>query len=251
MQTSRIIPAPYKKREGALMAERKKRKAADYYNTTIGNALRLLERLATRRDWGVTELSRALKLHKNYAFRILDTLRHYGFVTGNTEGRYALTAKLAQLAQGLLLPSIAEPIIAELGKKTGETALLSVLREDRQVVFLLAKESPHWVSARPPLHETFPALETAEGRVQLAYMDGTAADGLDDAAAIRQDGYVEERGMSNPHATCIAAPIFNHEGQITGTVSVQAPSFRANPHNITPAVTAAASDISQKLGYEQ
>ena len=54
-------------------ADRMKKAKSDYAIQTVVNALRVLEAFEDHDELGVTEIARALDLHKNNAFRLLAT----------------------------------------------------------------------------------------------------------------------------------------------------------------------------------
>lgn len=74
-------------------------KSNPYVISAASQALKVLETLTTVKSIGVTELAKTLSVQKNYAFRVLMTLKEAGFVWQDPETeRYSLTAKLHNLS---------------------------------------------------------------------------------------------------------------------------------------------------------
>ena len=70
-----------------------------YVISAVSQALKVLETLTTAKSMGVTELAKKLSVQKNYAFRVLMTLKEAGFVWQDPETeRYSLTSKLHNLS---------------------------------------------------------------------------------------------------------------------------------------------------------
>jgi DNA-binding IclR family transcriptional regulator len=76
------------------------RREINYIIQSVSHALDVLEVLPGRRQLGVTELSKRLKLHKNNVFRLLATLESRGYIEQNraTEN-YRLGVRCLQLGR--------------------------------------------------------------------------------------------------------------------------------------------------------
>jgi DNA-binding IclR family transcriptional regulator len=204
-------------------------------------------------ELGVTELGRRLGLHKSTVSRILATLKREGLVGQNAEtGRYRLglgLISLAGVALGRLdVRAVAQPHLSELAVDTGETVNVSV-RDGRECVYIERARSPKpiryvgWIGRRIPLHCT------AAGQVLLAYLpsDEQAAvlaeplpvytgrtvvdlEALRTVLArVRQQGYAVVHEEFEEGFSGIAAPIFDHAGQVVASLSVSGPTYRLEP----------------------
>jgi DNA-binding IclR family transcriptional regulator len=115
-----------------------------------------------------------------------------------------------------------------------------------------------------------PALNTAAGRVQMAFMKVLPYQShplrrVSDPrptdlrkiervlSKIREAGYAIDEATLDGDVTCIAAPVFGDDGLVTGAVSLHAPSFRANRQgalqDLISQTVAAADAISRTLGH--
>ncbi len=227
-------------------------------------------------ELSVTELSRRLNLHKSTVSRILATLQQEGMVGRNPEtGRYRLglgLISLAGVALGRLdVRGVSQPYLIDLVEITQETINVSVLDGD-ECVNIEREASPQpiryvgWIGRRTPLHCT------ASGKVLLAHMRPderrsllpdplprftrkTVADyeTLERSLAkILVDGYAIVHEEYEEGFSAIAAPIFNHLGQVAATVSISGPTYRMGPEKIRTFISpllATTHAISQEMGY--
>lgn len=252
-----------------------KRTKESYTIQSVVHSLELLEQFhGDEAEIGVTELSRRLGLHKNNVFRLLATLEVRGYVVQNleTEG-YRLGVKALELGRSYLrhsdIVAMAGTKLAELRDLTQETCYLTILQGE-EVVYVLAEESPQSVRVTSLMGQHFPAMNTAEGKVQLAYENTlpyrthplrrmtdpkpTDLRKLErDLVKIREQGCSVDSGEFNPEITCIAAPVFDDTGGCTGAIAIHAPSFRANRDRslkqLTDQLLDIAAAISEKLGF--
>ena len=121
----------------------------------------------------MTELAEKLGLYPSTIHRILDTLRHWGYVEQDPKSqKYQLGLKLLELGMTKLhqmdLVKEVTPCLKELVNQCNETVHLGVL-EEGEVLYLAKEESSQtirmisYVGKRAPLHCT------ALGKVLLAY----------------------------------------------------------------------------------
>jgi DNA-binding IclR family transcriptional regulator len=227
-------------------------------------------------ELSVTELSRRLGLHKSTVSRILATLQQEGLVGRNPEsGKYGLGLGLVSLGgmalgrldvRGIALPHL-NPLVA----LTEETVIVTAL-EGRECVNIARASSPKtiqfvgWIGRRTPLHCT------ASGKIFLAYAPEQArASLLPDSLArftantivdlptleqclaqVRSQGYAIVHGEYEEGFSEIAAPIFDHQGQVAATIAISGPTFRLGPGRIETFVAPLLETtfaISGQLGY--
>ena len=151
-----------------------RRDKTNYLIQSVAHALDVLEEFkGDVPEYGVTELSRKLKLHKNNVFRLLATLEARGYVEQNklTEN-YRLGIKILELGQSYIrqtgLVRQARPIMVELVGEVDETCCLMVLRGG-QAVCVDAVEASQTVRVVAQVGVHLPAHATASGKVQLAF----------------------------------------------------------------------------------
>jgi len=92
-----------------------------YTIAAVTRAFEALE-ILTKGPVGVTELSKTMSVHKNYAFRVLASLLSAGFVEQNSETeKYSLTNRLSNLAGNATIQNSAEiaTLATQIIKATG------------------------------------------------------------------------------------------------------------------------------------
>ena len=258
-----------------------RRQKSDYVILTVSNAFRLLEEFRFAEELGVTELARRLGLHKNNVFRLLATLQEMGFVEQCDNDRYRLGARCLVLGQSFArtrsLTRLGRSVLESLCAGTGETAHLGVLAGSE--VVHLDGETPHQhlVGSRVRTGERLPAHASALGKAMLACGDPAEWQRVDrewlkngelpamtPATITDRDKFFDHlRGAAGmgfaidieecaPGLCCVAAPVRDSTSHVVGALSISAPAFRADVDvmhtRLVPAVTAAAQELSRRMG---
>lgn len=215
----------------------------------------------------VSELATDLNLHKSTVSRILSTLLDEGLVYQHPDtGRYSLGLGLVTMSAVAVGQSVvrsaALPHLDRLVAVCGETAVLSVLRDD-QVVTLATRaptESIRYVTWEG--RELAP-LSAVAGRTLLAGLARVDRESiaptlnavdhreLDAVAKQRLDAERDniEMGMSS-----VTAPVRDHLGGVVAALSVVGPTSRfgdAAYQATWAAVRSAATDTSRQLGFDE
>ncbi len=242
---------------------------------SVDRAITVLEILARAGEAGVTDIATELGVHKSTAFRLVSALENRGLVEQNSErGKYCLGVGILRLAGAttarLDLVQESREIVRQLASQTGETVNLAVLSDGAalyvdQVAGSSALQSHNWVGQRIPLHAT------SNGRVLLSGLpDGevlkaagklraltpeTVTSGkrlLAIVGEVRQSGYAVAVDELELGLTAVAAPIRNANGDIRASMSVSGPTVRLDRtrvNELVPALSAAALQVSQRLGW--
>lgn len=242
----------------------------------VERTLAILEVFCDQPAAGVTEIARALKLHKSTVHRLLASLERAGYVVQDPQtAQYRLGLKVLDLAQALLphldVRAQALPVMQQLMARTGETVHLGVL-VDCEAVCLESVVSPRPVAIARMAGKRTGAHVSSMGKVLLAfqasevleqflarkglprYTDRTITDPdtfRAHLAAVRRQGYALNDEEEEVGIRCVAAPITNHQGRVVAALSVAAPSPRLEGARLVEVVQQtiqAARDISQALG---
>jgi len=252
---------------------------------SVERAITILKSFSLEKpERGVNELSRDLGLHKSTVSRLMKTLESGGLLSRNPETeRYRLGIDLiglaAQVVSFMDIREVARPLLRQLAEICQETVNLSVL--DAGQVVNLEQFVPHtrrvknigWVGRRLPPHCT------ATGKVLLAFLPQDEADGRHPADQVLQAdlerftphtiiepeklreelALVRERGYAIAHEeleeglNAIAAPVYDHTGQVVASVSVAGPAYRVTPE-LCPQLAAQSMDVAARisglLGYD-
>lgn len=235
--------------------------------------------LFTRRQtgMGVSEIARELQLSKAVVHRILQSLASRAFVTVSPATREyrlgpAAVAIAARALRDVDLRRVARPVLCRLRDETGETATLSALVDDTRV-YLDQLESRQEIKMTVELGRPYPLHAGASSRAILAFLPadrvqrvigaglptlaedtiGSARELRHHLAQVRGQGYAASHNERQMGAASVAAPVFNIEAEVVGSISVCGPVFRfdeVTTARYAPLVIAAAEDISRALGWD-
>jgi DNA-binding IclR family transcriptional regulator len=221
-------------------------------------------------------------LHVSSMSRLLSTMAKEGFVRrASAEGRYLLGFAILELAafakEAIDVRASAAPIVWELAGRTGQTVSFAIRSELEAVVIErvlgVARTFAYvsWVGRQLPLHAS------AHGKCLLAFLPLAERDDLvaklgdtrdvlrkytpntistipalkRDLSALRQLGYAVTRGEYDPDACAVAAPVFDYEGSVCGSLGMPVPmhTFSARRERaLADLAREAAARISGQLG---
>jgi len=208
--------------------------------------------------------------------RFLANLVTAGFLNRDLEGSHHLGIAcfaIGQAAAGQLdIRRLSLPYLRELNQQTRETIHLTV-RHGLSAVYVEKLESPEPLRIHSRLGASVPLYCTAVGKVMLAYMPSDEQDrvlsqlelkrltpntagSLQELRAelfrVRKNGFASDLEEHELHIRCVAAPIWDHTGNVQSSVSITAPSLRmpvARLRQLAPLIQTAGLQISTELGY--
>jgi DNA-binding IclR family transcriptional regulator len=245
---------------------------------SLERGLRLVEAVALN---GVTtslaEAARRTGLHRSTAHHLLQTLVGLGYLRQDPETRgYALTAKLFQLTGRTWSPEqlavIAQPILDELARRTGEGSSFAVYRDG--AVTVVAKREHDGpvrvvqdVGGRRPLHcaavakailPWLPAPELGGLLARMRFARYTPKTIMTRAALeaelrrIRGAGHALDDEEHIAGIRCIAMPVFGHAAQVVGSLCSVGPKARMTYQKLRELrapLAELAARLSERLGY--
>jgi IclR family acetate operon transcriptional repressor len=224
---------------------------------------------------GVTEIANRVGLHKSTVSRILATFEQEHLVERDAETRrFRLGLGLIAVAGPLLAEleerRVAYPVLRELSEQTGETSALMVWSGDESIcVEQIA--SHHQIKHTTPLGaryndalsasvQVFLARES-EARVRSLLSSGAISyPGLDesslDAYLVRlkddvRRGWAINYGETSIDEVGLAAPVYDHRGEVVAAVLIPAPRFRVSQERLQAlgeSCAAAAGKVTARLG---
>jgi len=257
-----------------------KKEKPNYPIKVLDKSLSVLEILLQRGSaMNMTELSEKLGFYPSTIHRILDTLKHWGYVEQDSHTqKYQLGLKALELGMAKLhqmdLVREATPYLKNLVNQGNETAHLGVL-EEGEVLYLAKEESSQtirmisYVGKRAPLHCT------ALGKVLLAYLsveerkkilggkvlprltENTITDKVElekELDKVREQGFALDQEENEKDVRCIAAPIRNYQRRVIAAISISGPAFRIDEkvqNNLKKALIETSAKISKRLGYDE
>ncbi len=244
---------------------------------SVDRALQVLEILARDGHAGVSEIAEEMGVHKSTVSRLLGSLVTREIVHQNSErGKYQLGFGVLRLASSipgrLSLVREARPFLENLAEEWKETVNLAVLRSNYAVNVDQAMGPStlatfDWVGSLTPLHAT------SSGKVLLAALPadertrilketglpGRTPRTITDRKILEKqlidvahNGYAVTLEEFEIGLNSMAVPVYNHLGEVIGSVSISGPAFRFKPEEVpglVEAITEAGLRISAKMGY--
>ncbi|MFC9335717.1 IclR family transcriptional regulator [Arthrobacter sp. NPDC057009] len=224
---------------------------------------------------GVTEIASRVGLHKSTVSRILATFEQEHLVERDPDTRrFRLGLGLIAVAGPLLAEleerRVAYPVLRELTERTGETSALMVWNgsesmcveqiASRQQVKHTTPLGARYSDALSASVQIFLAAEQPE-RVGALLRSGTITlPGLDDHSVgaylqrleeVGERGWAINYGETSIEEVGIAAPVYDHRGNIVASVLIPAPKFRVSPdtlQSLGEACASGAREVTQRLG---
>ncbi len=246
---------------------------------SVDRALRIVSLVSQNKDGlGVTELASYLELNKSSVFKLLSTLVSHGFIEQDEETKkYKLGYKYLELS-AILLESIdirsqARSFLEKLETLTNEVIHL-VIYDQEELVYIEKLEGNETLRTHSKVGRRAPVHCTSVGKVILAHLSEEVVDSiieknglprhtdytitnketlLKELKKVQKQGYGVEVEENEQGISCIAAPIFDHRGNITAAVSISAPSIRLTEsrlEELKPAIIQTGLNISKRLGYK-
>lgn len=243
---------------------------------SLGKGLAILDMIAAEsRGLTLAEISRLGDVPKPTAHRIINVLLDYGMLRIDSEGRYFPGPQCLvfgnRFLDGLDLRREAQDVLRDLTRDTLETSHLGI-KERTRIVYIEKMDSPHPVRMYSRVGATNPVHSTALGRAILAYCDEAAVEDVISAglgrrtantitdperfraklAEIRRRGLALDNIENEEGIRCVAAPVFDHNGDAVAGISVSGPEQRLTLKRLEELATdvrRSASTLSERLGY--
>lgn len=262
------------------MAERRSATTNETPTASVARVTALLDTFVeAHTDLGVTEISTRLGLAKSVVHRLVTALTKAGYLsqTANTH-RYVLgprATRLGQVALGQMdIRARARPILRELAAETGETATLSTVAGDDRV-YAEQVESRQPVRQSVHIGSLAPLYLGASSKAILAFLPERRSDAIlahagksgvtltdgsrldvkalrTELATIRKRGFATSQGERIVGAVSSAAPVFDHHGDVIGSISVASVSVRHRKSDLLKfgeTARDAADRLSTQLGW--
>jgi peptide/nickel transport system substrate-binding protein len=244
---------------------------------SIVRVFSIVEFLAEQADWvGPRKLARELHLGPATASRFLSSLKELGYVRQDPDdSRYRLTHKWAWIAARVLdsvqIRSIVHPHMVRLAAATNET-IHFVIFENDQFIYVDKVDSAQPVQMRSRLGALARPDSTAVGQAILAFLPEAAAERIigsmllglltknplvdplrlpRELDLVREQGYAVDDEQNEVGIRAVAAPVFDHAGNVAGAVEIcgwTATMKRDRIPELVMALTTVAAAVSSELG---
>ena len=208
--------------------------------------------------------------------RFLANLESSQFLKSDSEGVFHLGLSCITLGQAahaqMDIRRISFPFLQELNQRTRETVHLT-MRQGLTAVYVEKLDSPEPLRIHSRIGSSVPLHCTAVGKVLLAHLlepelekilrqlelrrftentVGSIQELQTQLVRVRRDGFACDLEEHEPHIRCVAAPIWNHAGQVNASLSVTGPLVRmptTRIRQIAPLIREIGIRISHELGY--
>ena len=245
---------------------------------SVERALAVLEAVAQRADGlSNSEISHRLKIPKSSASYILRALERGGYLRrGRDDGRYHIGLAVVSLSHralaGLDVREMSVPVLRQLMEACGLTAHLAI-RDHGRAVYIEKVEAPGFVKMDTWLGRRMDLHCTGVGKALLAYLPlaeveailenrifskhtpetiTTLSKLLRELERVRELGYAVDDEENSVGVRCVAAPVFNSEGQVEtslGVTGIVSQLDRTALPRVSELVKSAARKLSHQLGY--
>ena len=248
----------------------------DYIIPNLLNAGRVMKLLASEPGLTALQISRALQVPRTTVMRIASSLVREGLLEAGAQQTYTLGPALIYLGMrataGVDLTGLAKPLLKQLAAKTGETAHLAMLSDDKSILLEVC-QSPLPIRAGAPAGTLADLHCSATGKIFLAW---NFAEGLDayygrvqppprtvrtlvtaermakECALILKRGYAVDEEEFYDGIRCVAVPVFNSRKHVhiaIGITGVTARLTRSRIPGCVAQLKEAAAKLSEALGY--
>ena len=247
-------------------------------NIAVRRALILLRYIVDHVDGlSIREASRDLGYSPTTVQNTINAMKDQGFVVQDKQtecyflGPDAIKFGLAALNQ-LDLKKIAHPYVEDLSEKTGETVFLAIAQGD-QAIYIDKFVSRQELRMDAPVGAHRPYNCTAAGKILLQNFSDEEIKALavkgaftartsnsltelpiikEEIETIKNQGWARDNEEFYQGAGCVAAPIYDDEGNLIAAITVSGPVRRVNENfdDVLEKTKAAALAISEAMGYQ-
>ncbi|MGN1402270.1 MAG: IclR family transcriptional regulator [Bacillus sp. (in: firmicutes)] len=245
---------------------------------SVSRALDIIQLVSDRRDGlGVTEIANQMDINKSSVHRILSTLSAYGYIeqdqqTGRYKLGYAFLAVSSKLLDSIDLRAVSKPYLTELEAETNEVIHL-VVYDRGEVVYIEKLDGNEALRMHSKVGKRAPMHCTSVGKAILAHIgeeevqdilnrkglpkhtEHTITDQdafMEELAKVKSEGYALDLQENEYGIICIAAPIFDHQGNVCAAISISGPSMRMTDERMLGLKTKILETgrlISARVGY--
>ena len=221
--------------------------------------------------WSTEDLIRHSGCSRSTCYRYIKALQDVGLLTPVAEGGFILGPRIVEMDRQIRtcdpVYTAGGPPMDALAKRTGHTALLAALYSDtvmcvRQIpeaegLFSRGQRRPLFhgaaskvILAHLPSHQLRTLFARHRKPIASAELGSDWKSFLATLRSIRQQGHCITIGEFQPGIVGIAAPLFNRDGQVLGSLGIAMPTESVRPGEYKPlvaAVIAAAGEATLRI----
>jgi DNA-binding IclR family transcriptional regulator len=182
----------------------------------------------------LSDLVAATGISRPTAHRLASALEHHRLVGRDSDGRFVLGSRLAELAAATRadeLAVLARPVLLDLRDATGESTQLYRRRADARVCIATA-DLAHGLRDTVPIGAVLTMTAGSAAQVLLAWQPDadrsarSAAFSAQTLATVRRRGWAESIGEREPGVASVSAPVRAAGGRVLAAVSLSGPIER-------------------------
>lgn len=188
----------------------------------------------------LAELVTATHLARPTIHRLALALEHHHLIDRDARGAFILGRRFLSLAATVgedRLVSAAQPILAALRDRTGESAQLFRAQGEHRIC-IAAAERPVGLRDSIPVGTTMTMHAGSAAQVLLAWEEPDRMHALlaaarftaDDLARVRDQGYAESAGEREAGVAGVSAPVWGTSGRVVAAMSISGPIDRLTGH---------------------
>ena len=220
----------------------------------------------------LTEICKAVGIHKSKGYSILNTLRHFAFVHRSSDKAYSLAPGLLFLSAKVLSTmdyrEPVTPVLRRLSHQMNSAAFLGVI-SDSHLIVVAKDEGSQNIGVTIRLGHRFPLAWGAHGKAIMAflsesernklmaglkpYFHGSPSDFEPDRielelAQCRKTGFAVDLGEMQVGVHAVAAPVFGLGGKLVGSLAVVGTFPKKFAENYGRNVAKAAKEFCKTIG---
>ena len=227
---------------------------------------------------GILEICHLTNLTKATVHRLINTLVDIGYAEKDFNGKDCLGLKLTTLSgvilNNLQVANVAKHELDLLAKKSQLTAHLGIL-DNNDLLYVVKANSNQSIQTSSYVGQRSFVHSTSLGKAICAHLPvetvkhilnekgmppftektiDTVDHYLAELKSVRQNGYAVDNEENEKYIRCVAAPVFDHTGNIIASISVSGLIIHITDDNfcdLAEEVKRVAKQISRKMGYLQ
>lgn len=245
-------------------------------NKTVVRSMDILKLFLTHSKLSFNEMVQLSGMPKTSVYRMVLSLEEMGLLDKDGEGKYSLGLLFLQfghlVAERLDIRQVALPVMQALHDEVGEAVNL-IVKDGNEAIYIEKLDTKQRVRLYTAIGRRSPLYAGACSRVILAFLphheredylakidltpiaSGTITD-KDQLrlllAESQKTGYTVSHSELENYTSAVAAPIFNHKGEVAAGISIAGLDVNYQGEKLPPLaekVKTAAREISRKLGY--
>jgi IclR family pca regulon transcriptional regulator len=253
----------------------------NYFTNTLSRGLQVLSAFTPQNpSLSISEITEITGLPQSTTFRLVYTLENLGYLVRDRETRkYRHSTRVLAIGiaalESLDIRQIALPFMQALSQRVNETVKLGIL-DGVEVVILASVVIPDKLSIPTPIGHRWPVYCSSLGKAILAFLPPEKRDKIiaaiefkprtartitdpvqfkDHLRLTQERGYsmVEEELIAGMGS--IAAPIFDHSGEVIAAIDISTLRFGPDIHHdqerLVQELVNCTRQVSKSLGYNE